>query len=387
MYQWYFNGVAIPGARKSNLIVTNIQPQHAGDYTVRINNGLELVMSDTATLEVNTNPAPAVILVPPTDAFVFEGQTAVFSVKAGGYPPTVYQWQANGVNIPGATNRTLSVPAATLTMSGRIYTVHVQNPHGSASASARLEVTTRPRLVITEVMAAVLGGTDSGRGDWFELTNFDTNAVNLFGYRFSDRYSFDVSYTITEPLIIQPGESVVFVERLSAEQFAQWWGHDALPPGLQISTYTGLGFSSLGDVINIWNSAETDPYDPVASAGFLESTRGFSLRFIPPDYYFVEDSVAGVDGAFRAAAGADIGSPGYLANPPARFVCITRTESEFVLRCRVIEGKAYALRSKTNLTDPTWIQIGTFTSEETVMTITLPQGETGQQFFLLEEVP
>jgi hypothetical protein len=292
-YQWFHNGTSLPGATKSDLTVSNIQPQNAGDYTVRVNNGIVSLLSDTAVLVVNTNPSPVSIVTAPSDAIVFEGQTAVFLVKARGFPPPLFQWATNGVAIPGATNNSFVVFGATLALNGTIYSVRVQNTYGSANASARLQVTKPPRLAITEVMASVAGGSASGHGDWFELTNFDTNAVNLLGYRFSDRYSFDLSYLITNSLVIAPGESVIFVERLTPEEFIQWWGREQLPGGLKITTYTGLGLSSSGDVINFWNSAETDPYLPVVAAGFLESVPGVSLQFIPPEYFFLEDSVPG----------------------------------------------------------------------------------------------
>src|SRR5204862_8075502 len=91
-----------------------------------------------ATLAINTNPSPAVVLVPPSDAIVFEGQTAVFSVRAGGFPPATFQWMLNGVNISGATNNSFTVPMAALAWSGRIYSVKVQNLYGATNVRAPL---------------------------------------------------------------------------------------------------------------------------------------------------------------------------------------------------------------------------------------------------------
>lgn len=382
-FQWLLNGTNLPGATKSSLTVTSAQPGHAGNYTVRINNGLTSLLSATATLVIHTNPSPAVVLVPPSDAIVFEGQTAVFSVRAGGFPPATFQWMLNGGNIPGATNNSLTVPMAALAWSGRIYSVTVQNIYGATNVSARLFVTRPPILAITEVMASVAGGTPSGHTDWFELTNVDTNAVNLLGYRFSDRYSFDLSFRITNSLVLQPGESALFVERLTPEEFKQWWGQDALPPGVKITTYIGLGLSSDGDVINFWNSAETDPYLPVVSAGFLQSLPGISQRFIPPDFYFVEDSMVAVAGAFRAVNGGDVGSPGYTTNPSPRFVSMTRDASGFTLKCRCVEGKQYALQSKEHLTNATWVTVGTYSATNSVILIPQPASAVGERFFLL----
>ena len=386
-FQWFRNGTALPGAKKSSLTLTNVQLLEAGAYTVRISNGLSSLLSAPAPLVVTTNPVPAAILAAPADQIVFVGQTAVFEVQVRGYPPPTLQWRANGTLLSGATNRSLSVAAAGLVLSGTIYSVLVQNIHGSTNVSARLTVTTPPLLAITEVMASVVGGPTSGHTDWFEVTNLDTNAVDLIGYRFSDRYSFDLSYRITNSLVIRPGESVIFTERLTRDEFRDWWGRERLPADVQVTSYTGLGFSSAGDVINLWNSAETDPYSPVAAAGFLESAPGYSQRFLPPDYYFVEDSTPGLDGAFRAANGGDIGSPGYTANPPPRFLSVTCAGGELVLRGRVIEGKQYALLGKTNLLDAAWVTLGSYSTNDSVLTISQPSSQIGPRFFLLKELP
>jgi hypothetical protein len=386
-YQWFMNGITIPGARTATFTLTNIQPSDARSYTVRVNNGLVSLLSEPATLAVNTNPSPARIVIAPSDALVFEGQTAVFSVKARGYPPPAIQWQTNGVNVAGATSSTFEMADARVAWSGTLITVRVQNAHGVTNASARLQVTKPPRLAFTEVMASVAGGSSSGHTDWFELTNLDSNAVDLLSYRFSDRYSFEVAFRITNSLIIKPGESVIFVERLTPEEFIEWWGRDRLPLDLKITTYSGLGFSSSGDVINLWNSAETDPYSPVAAGAFLESTPGVTLRFIPPDYYFVEDSVRGTNGAFRAANGGDIGSPGYTTNPPPRFVSIRQGEAGPVLKCRVVEGKSYDLLCKPELYEADWATVGNFPADDCVLMIAPPIGYINQRFFLLKEAP
>jgi len=51
-YHWLFNGGPIPGATQATLTMSNIQPTHAGRYTVIISNALGVVTSDTATLTV-----------------------------------------------------------------------------------------------------------------------------------------------------------------------------------------------------------------------------------------------------------------------------------------------------------------------------------------------
>lgn len=386
-YQWFRDGAPLAGANNSKLIITGLQPQHAGVYLVWVSNGVASVASVPAALVVNTDPLPPTIIVAPADTIVFEGQTVVFSVKARGFPTPVFQWQTNGVNIPGATNQTLVVPGASLAMSGTIYTVRAQNTNGSASASAQLTVTTPPNLAITEVMASVSNGPASGHFDWFELTNLDANAINLLGYRFSDRDdSFDFSYTITNAVIIEPGESIIFAQRLTREEFIQWWGADRLPPGVKVITYGGFGLDGQGEEIYFWNGAEERSEDWFAGAAFASSMPGYSLRFVPPDNYDVGNSELGLDGAFQAANGGDIGSPGYTTNPPPRFLSVYRSEGALLLKSRVIQGKQYALVSKTNLEDPYWATLSTHLADDFVITISRMIDDSVHRFFLLEEM-
>ena len=125
----------------------------------------------------------------------------------------------------------------------------------------------------------------------------------------------------------------------------------------------------------------------MAAAGFLQSVAGSSQRFLPPDFYFVEDSTPGLDGAFRAASGGDVGSPGYTSNPPPRFLSVSSAGGELVLRGLVIEGKQYALQGKANLVDPDWVTLGTYPAVDSVLTISQPSGQSGHRFFLLKELP
>jgi hypothetical protein len=52
-YQWYLNGVAIPGATKSFWTVTNVQAGVVGIYTVRVSGNNETVETQPVTLQIN----------------------------------------------------------------------------------------------------------------------------------------------------------------------------------------------------------------------------------------------------------------------------------------------------------------------------------------------
>ena len=373
-YQWLAKGLAIAGATAASLTLTNVQRGDAGSYYVRVDNGLSNLMSETVTLRVNMNPTLPAITAPPVDLTVFPGQTAVFSVQARGYPAPHYQWRSNGVDILGATGQTLAVASVVLDMSGTCYTVQLWNDLGATNASAVLTVIHRPGLRFTEVMPRPIYPDSSRHYNWFEVTNYDTNAVNLQGYRFFDTPTFAGAFTITNAIVVRPGESIVFVEEMSAAAFWLWWGAENAWPGLQVYTYRGFSLrSEFGEELYLWNAA-ADPYDPLATVTWAGSTEGVSLECMSwcdeANGCIGEcliDSILGVNGAYQAASQGDIGSPGCIANPPPRILSITHDGSKTRLRCRVNPGKSYRLKWTPGLAGDAWMELGTYPASEAVL--------------------
>jgi hypothetical protein len=77
---------------------------------------------------------PPSILVQPVNAAVVAGQTAMFSVTAGGPGPRSYQWRRNGQPLNNATNALLVLNGVQTSQAGR-YSVVVMNGGGSAVSS------------------------------------------------------------------------------------------------------------------------------------------------------------------------------------------------------------------------------------------------------------
>jgi uncharacterized delta-60 repeat protein len=90
-----------------------------------------------------TAMGPAIV-AGPTNLTVTSGADVTFMVVASGAPAPTYQWQLDGVNIPGATSWILTVANVRTTNSG-VYTVVVRNPFGTVSAQAVLTVNRAPR--------------------------------------------------------------------------------------------------------------------------------------------------------------------------------------------------------------------------------------------------
>lgn len=425
-YQWYFNGapiarpllpldptVAVSYAGcglawttqpdPSDLVIPEVQPSHAGQYFAVVTNGLERMTSAVVTLTVNTDPTPPRIECPAdvwwfppiagqrqTNLIVSLWQTAFFEVKVRAYPSPTFRWSwsADGTafnDMFGATNHSLILNYVRPSDAG-IYRVRVQNEHGTAYAYATLTVTPKPALKITETMPYTCPGPNN---DWWELTNTNDEPVNLTGYRWNDfPYNVGGGPTLTEAMVIQPGESVILMESQTRQSFLEWWGADNLPPNLQCIVHNANGLTETGDGINLWNPWANDEADFIDTVVFGTATQGATFWF---DFDFCEASepgwlsVEGDCGAFRAANGCDVGSPGWTRWTPPRFTGIQREGPVVRLWWKAQPGSTNRLEFTRELAptpgDTVWTGLGTFRFAEATGTTTDPVLETDSQRF------
>jgi hypothetical protein len=140
-YQWRKDGVALTGATTSNLTLSNIQYSDAGTYTLTATNIAGSVTTSGALLTVLAQPpvAPGIIgysgtNFPLNGTLAIAGQAATIAVIASGYPPPTYQWRKDGVNLPGATSASLTLPNPQASDNGR-YSVTVRNALGTVTGS------------------------------------------------------------------------------------------------------------------------------------------------------------------------------------------------------------------------------------------------------------
>ena len=107
--------------------------------------GAGIVSNTSFTLKAGNgwlcyNPLAPSIMIHPSPQTVAAGQTATFSVVAGGQP--TYQWQKNNLNIPGATRSSYTTPVTLIGDNGSTYRCIVSNGYASgASNAASLNVT------------------------------------------------------------------------------------------------------------------------------------------------------------------------------------------------------------------------------------------------------
>jgi hypothetical protein len=245
---------------------------------------------------------------------VYEGGTLRIQAAVSGYPVPTFVWRRNGATVPGQTGSVLTLSGVTATHAG-LYELTATNSQGSATAAATVTVKPRPDLRITEVQTDPAAATGS---DWWELTSFEPEPVDLSGWRFNDD-SGDLSNAFPLPagLVIEPGESIVLVDDLTESQFRAWWGA-AVPAGARIITYdgSGLALGPGGDTLRVWDSATTSTADTLLRVTTGQATRGVTFTYQPDAAWFGALSVEGVNGALRSAAGTDTGSPGAWLPPP-----------------------------------------------------------------------
>jgi len=86
----------------------------------------------------SSNPTAPSITTEPRDQTVNVGETATFSVVAGGTAPLSYQWQKGGADISGATGSSYTTPAAAMADNGSHFRVTVSNTAGSVTSNAAL---------------------------------------------------------------------------------------------------------------------------------------------------------------------------------------------------------------------------------------------------------
>jgi len=99
-YQWRFNGVNIPGATSSTLMIPDVQLDEEGDYSAAISDSVTTVYSATARLSPWISP---IVIQPPLSQTVVEGSDFAASVEVTGNPmPFAYSWRRGSIVV--ATN-------------------------------------------------------------------------------------------------------------------------------------------------------------------------------------------------------------------------------------------------------------------------------------------
>ncbi len=262
-YQWQFNGTNIVGATNHVLALPNVQPGHAGAYSVIVSNALGVVTSRVAQVQV---VVPARVAALPASTTVLLGSNVTLFVEADGTPPLRYQWRKNGENIPGATNSSFTITNVQVS-DGGAYTVVVKNDYGTA--------TTDPMLLIVEV-------PPEAPGDDFAQRVTITNIVGVIGgtNRFATKEAGEPNHGGK-----RGGKSV-------------WYTWQAPTNGIATFRTRGSVFDTL---LGIYTGATVSNLTTIASdedrGGFFTSEVPFNV-LAGTNYHIAVDGFAGAEGEF-----------------------------------------------------------------------------------------
>lgn len=140
-YQWYRNHEKLLGATSLVLTISNVTVAHQGTYYMAATNLYGSGVSSSVQATIITSGSAPWIVRHPEPVMLSAGQTAVFAVEASGSEPLSYAWRKDGVYLPGATNRYLTIFDVKASDIG-LYSARVTNLWGSVfSGSAYLTVT------------------------------------------------------------------------------------------------------------------------------------------------------------------------------------------------------------------------------------------------------
>jgi len=130
-YRWRRNGVNISGATSATYTIPSVLASQAGSYDCVVSNGVGAVTSKAAVLVVNS---PAEVVTHPVATSVKVGGTTTLNITASGDQPIYYQWEKDGLAIPGANSSSLELAGVQVDARGD-YDCVVSNLYGEATSN------------------------------------------------------------------------------------------------------------------------------------------------------------------------------------------------------------------------------------------------------------
>lgn len=183
-YQWTLNSVPLAGETGTNLTLNSLLVSSNGTYAVVVTNSFGSVTSSVSLAVVSS---PPFIISQPASVTNCETWPATLSVIAAGNLPLSYQWQKETVDVPGATDSSLTIGSLAFTDAGN-YSVVVSNSVGSTN-SAVATLTVVPALIVPDADVQLMEVPDY---NWYAGC-FGTATGNLMGYW--DRHGLPDFYT------------------------------------------------------------------------------------------------------------------------------------------------------------------------------------------------
>ena len=183
-YQWLRDGNPIAGANASSYTLPSATPADDGAlFSVTVSNIAGSVTSADAALTVLIPPA---IVTHPDDITVDPGQSAAFNASATGTAPLTYQWQRDGVDIPGAVGTTFVFSNAQPSDTGSVFRAVASNAAGSQPTDGAVLTVTPANVAPTAAFTITDPGVPLQR-DFDASTSSDGDGtVTSFDWDFGD---------------------------------------------------------------------------------------------------------------------------------------------------------------------------------------------------------
>ncbi len=203
-FQWHRNGSPLAGATLASLELQNLNPTHAGFYTLVAANAAGT--STSAPVRIYFRPPS--ILQQPLSYDLIQGEVVALSVAADGTRPLNYFWLKNGQPIPGATNATLLVSGGLVTDAGS-YQVRVENVASNVVSSVAVLRAVPPLIRVPPVSQPFNQGmetvfTVSASGSGLLTYQWKLNSVDIPG-------ATSATYRITSAAVADAGDYTVLV--------------------------------------------------------------------------------------------------------------------------------------------------------------------------------
>ena len=171
-YQWQANGINIPGATNSVLVLSNVQPANSGWYQVTVRNGFGVDMASAGLTLLDGRVS--ITQQPAATTSVNANSNTTVSVTAVGAIPLYYQWWKDSSVIPGATNASYIITNALTTSAGG-YSVIVSNVYDSVMSSTDAVTV----VYISPVFVSLPSGTNVPVGGAFKLSASVTGSAPM----------------------------------------------------------------------------------------------------------------------------------------------------------------------------------------------------------------
>lgn len=330
-----FVGSVRTGLYQTNLSALNLGSGHYYLYVDAVGKPcIRDHLSPPATLVVSG--APYLINdISPGAQTLWQGDTATFSVTAGGATPLVYQWNVNGQNIPGATNANFTLTALTGTND---YAVIISNSFGMTNSST---------AAVVGVAASFITGNNAGNYNSMPITfRGYTNGVALTDFPVLVRLSANLpGFSYSQFVSPSTGADLRFTTtngRVLPFQIDQWNPNGESEIWVQVPSLA----STNDGITAYWGNPADSAMLPCNTNGGVWTTLSGSNNFLLV-YHLSQSGFPYADSALQYPANGGI-APSSAAGMVGNGVLFNGA-SEFLDAGKVQTGKAFTVSAWVNL--------------------------------------